>query len=106
MAYSPINGMAWAWNHRTARDAEKAVMRHCQGPQARLWACGADQTIAIARGPRGAYSCKGAHPSVVTLACQGALQNCRGTYPLDDPDREHVRLALVLDTRHGPMYRP
>lgn len=74
VAYSPTTGMAWAWNHRRARHAEKAAMRHCQGPQARLWACGADIAIAVARGPRGAFSCKGAHPSVVTLACEGAVQ--------------------------------
>jgi Domain of unknown function (DUF4189) len=105
VGYSPTSGMAWAWNHRTARGAEKAVLALCEGPQARLWACGAEITIAVARGPRGAYACQWADPSMPQAACDGALAKCRATYPPGDFGGARVWLALVIDARRGLMYQ-
>ena len=105
VAYSEITGMAWAYHHRSARQAEKAALAHCPGPHARLWACGTNITIAVARGPRGAFACHWADPLLPTHAATGALARCQATYPSEDPDRHYVWLALVLDTRHGVLYR-
>ena len=76
-----------------------------QAPHTRLWACGTEITIAVARGPRGAFACQGADPRLPTHAATGALARCRASYPPHDPDRHHVWLALVLDARHGVLYR-
>ena len=104
IAYSEITGMAWSWNHRSARAAEHAALARCQGPHPRLWACGTNITIAVARGPRGAFACQWADPRLPTHAATGALAKCHASYPPDDPDRHRVRLALVLDARHGVLY--
>lgn len=105
VAYSPTSGTAYAWNHRTARGAERAALALCEGPQARLWACGAEITIAVARGPRGAFACQWADPSMPRAACEGAIAKCRASYPVGDFGRERVWLALVLDARRGLMYQ-
>jgi Domain of unknown function (DUF4189) len=105
VAYSDITGMAWSWNHRSARAAKHAALAHCQGPQPRLWACATNITIAVARGPRGACACHWADPRLATHACTGALTRCQATYPPDDLDRHQVWLALVLDARHGVLYQ-
>ncbi len=77
----------------------------CEGPQARLWACGAEITIAVARGPRGAFACQWADPRMARQACEGAIAKCRASYPAGDFGRERVWLALVLDARRGLMYQ-
>jgi len=105
VAYSDITGIAWSWNHRSARAAEHATLAHCEGPQRRLCACGTNITIALARGPRGAFACQWADPRLPTHACAGALAKCQATYSWDDPNRHQVWLALVLDARHGVLYR-
>jgi Domain of unknown function (DUF4189) len=105
IAYSDLTGMAWSYNHRSARAAENAALAHLQGSHPRLWACGAEITIAVARGPRGAFACHWADPRIPTQACTVALARCQATYPPDDPDRHQVWLALVLDARHGVMYQ-
>lgn len=105
IASCDLTGMAWAWNHRSARPAEQAALAHSHGPPYRLWACGADITIAVARGPRGAFACHWADPGIPTHAT-GALARCRASYPPNDPDRHRVWLALVLEARHGVMDRP
>lgn len=84
IAYSEITGMAWAWNHRSARAAEQAALAHCQGPRTRLWAWGAEITIAVARGPRGAFTCQWADPRLPTHAATGALAKCRASYPPEE----------------------
>jgi len=101
VAYAAPTGMAWAWNHRTQRGAEKAALRLCEGPQARLWACGAEITIAVARGPRGAFACQWADPRMARQACEGAIAKCRASYPAGDFGRERVWLALVLERTAG-----
>src|SRR4051794_38894697 len=73
IAYSDLSGLAWSWNHRSARAAEHTALAHCRGASPRLWACGADITIAVARGPRGAFACHWADPRLATHACTGAL---------------------------------
>ena len=106
VAYSPLSGTtAYAWNHRTARGAESAALALCEGPQSRLLACGAEITIAVARGPRGAFACQWADPSMPRVACEGAIAKCRASYPAGDFGRERVWLALVLDARRGLMYQ-
>jgi hypothetical protein len=105
IAYSDLSGMAWSWNHRSARAAEHAALAHCSSPQAHLWACGTNITIAVARGPRGAFACQWADPRLPTHACSGALTKCQATYLPDDPDRHQVWLALVLDARRGVLYQ-
>ena len=105
IAYSGLSGMAWSWNHRSARPAEHAALGHYQGAHPRLWACGAKITIAVSRGPRDVFACQWADPRLATHACTGALTHCQATYPPDDPDRHQVWLALVLDARHGVLYQ-
>jgi hypothetical protein len=75
VAYSPTSGTAYAWNHRTQRGAQTAALALCEGPEARLWACGAEITIAVARGPRGAFGCEWADPSMPTAAWRVLLRS-------------------------------
>jgi hypothetical protein len=81
VAYSDITGMAWSWNHRSARAAKHAALAHCQGPQPRLWACATNITIAVARGPRGAFARHWADPRLATHAGTDALTRRQATYP-------------------------
>ena len=100
IAYSEITGMAWAYNHRSAHAAEHAALARCQGPRTRLWACGTNITIAVARGPRGAFACHWADPRLTTHAATGAIAKCQATYPTPRP-RPPPRLA-----RPGPRRPP
>jgi hypothetical protein len=63
IAYSDLSGMAWSWNHRSARAAEHTALGHYQGAHPRLWACGAEITIAVAHEPRGAFAYQGPTPA-------------------------------------------
>lgn len=86
-------------DHCSAHAAKHATLARCPGPQARLWACGTTITIAVARGPRGAFACHWADPRLPTHATTGALARCQATYPPDAPDRYHV-------WRSGPRRAP
>jgi Domain of unknown function (DUF4189) len=94
-------GMAFGW--LDPQSAERGALQHCATPDAGILGWGWDCILVLARGPAGAVAC-GASPHV-TLAREGALEQCRACYDVEDRDRQRVQVTLALDTRDGILYQ-